>query len=66
MCSFVGLWNIVQFFLDPITKDKVKPCYNAAAVAEYIDLEYLPESMGGTSTFEPPDVEDLPESALED
>jgi hypothetical protein len=57
-----GLWNIIQYFLDPVTKEKVKPCYSASEVASYIDPKYLPASMSGTSTFALPELEDIPES----
>jgi hypothetical protein len=52
-----GIWNIVKYFLDPVTQDKVKPCYNASAVASFIDPIYLPESMDGTCSYILPDIE---------
>lgn len=58
----VGLWNVIQYFLDPVTKEKVKPCYYASDVAKYIDPKYLPETMSGTCTYTVPDVEDMPEA----
>jgi hypothetical protein len=53
----------VQYFLDPVTKDKVKPCYSPSEVTKYVDPQFLPLSLSGTSTFTVPDYEDLPESA---
>ena len=40
-------------------------CYKASDVAEFIDPEYLPESLSGFCTFTVPDVEDIPESPAE-
>lgn len=48
---FYGLWNIIKFFLDPVTQSKVKPVIYLAGVQEFVDDEYIPVSMGGTCTY---------------
>lgn len=55
---FYGMWNIAQFFLQPSTREKVCPQLSPQGCFQYIDPMYLPETMGGTSTYEP-DVDKL-------
>ena len=49
---FTGLWNIVKWFLDPVTQAKVKPVLYLAGVQEFVDDEFIPRSMGGECDFE--------------
>ncbi len=49
---FTGLWNVVKWFLDPVTQAKVKPVLTLAGVQEFIDDEFIPVSMGGECDFE--------------
>lgn len=48
---FVGLWNIIKWFLDPVTQAKIQPVLYLAGVQEFIDDEYIPISMGGLLNF---------------
>lgn len=57
---FTALWNVIRWFLDPVTQDKVKPVLTLAGVQEFIDDEYIPCSMGGECHYEF-DAADLPE-----
>lgn len=49
---FWSLWNVVKWFLDPVTRDKVTPVMYFSGVQEYIDDEYIPVSMGGKCSYE--------------
>jgi len=49
---FWSLWNIVKWFLDPVTRQKVLPCVYFIGVQEHIADEHIPISMGGKSTYE--------------
>ena len=57
---FTAVWNVVRWFLDPVTQDKVKPVLTLAGVQEFIDDVYIPSSMGGACNYEF-DAADLPE-----
>lgn len=48
---FYGLWNMIKWFLDPVTQSKVQPMLALSGVQQYIDNEYIPSSMGGGSDF---------------
>lgn len=48
---FYGLWNIVRWFLDPVTQAKIKPVLTFAGVQEFIDDEWIPVSMGGKDDY---------------
>ncbi len=64
---FYGIWSIAQYFLDPVTKEKVKPCYYLTNVEEFIDPSYIPVAMGGKCEYEfnPNDyVDPYPEEAI--
>lgn len=50
---FYGMWNIVQWFLDPVTRQKVCPVMTQAGVLQYISPDYVSHEVGGTSTYEP-------------
>ncbi len=50
---FYGMWNVVQWFLDPVTRQKVCPVMTQAGVLQYIDPSYVPHEVGGTSTYDP-------------
>jgi len=49
---FYGIWNIVKWFLDPVTQEKVQPVLALSGVQQYIDNKYIPVDMGGECTYE--------------
>ena len=49
---FYGLWNVIKWFLDPVTQSKVAPVIYQSGVASYIDPEHIPVHLGGTSDYE--------------
>ncbi len=49
---FWSLWNIIKWFLDPVTQAKVQPMMYFSGVQEFINDEYIPKNMGGKSEFE--------------
>ena len=55
---FYTVWNIIKWFLDPVTQHKVQPVLTLAGVTEFIDPQYIPVHMGGESryTFDPEDI----------
>jgi len=57
---FWTVWNIVKIFLDPVTRNKVKPCMYFYGVQEHIADEHIPVHMGGKCTyqFSPDDYQD--------
>jgi hypothetical protein len=57
---FYGIWNLVQYFLHPTTREKVCPQMSTQGCLQFVDPEYLPVTMGGTSTYEP-DIENIEE-----
>jgi hypothetical protein len=64
---FYTLWNIGKWFIDPVTREKVKPMLQFRGVEEFIDRKYIPCEMGGDCDFvyNPDDYEDvdtIPES----
>jgi len=64
---FYGIFQVVSLFLDPVTKNKVKPVMYLSGVQEYIADEHIPEVMGGCSTFKfnPDDcVDPYPEDVI--
>jgi hypothetical protein len=64
---FYGIWSLVSVFLDPVTRDKVKPVMYLSGVQEFVEDQYIPSEMGGKSTytFNPADFEDpYPEEAI--
>jgi hypothetical protein len=65
---FWTLWNIVKFFLDPVTRNKVRPCMYFSGVQEVIADEHIPASMGGKANhpFNPSDYADpYPQDVIE-
>jgi hypothetical protein len=42
---FYGIWNIVKWFLDPVTQAKVQPMLALSGVQQYIDDEYIPKDL---------------------
>lgn len=48
---FYGIWQVVQLFVDPVTKEKVKPVMYLSGVTEFIDIENVPAIMGGKDEF---------------
>jgi len=59
---FYGLWNIVKWFLDPVTANKVQPHGYLTGVQEFIADDNIPNHMGGECTFNfnPDDFQDPP------
>jgi hypothetical protein len=57
---FYGIWNIAQYLLLPTTREKVSPQISSQGCLQYVEPQYLPVSMGGTSTYEP-DIENIEE-----
>ncbi|RYH28511.1 hypothetical protein EON65_11905 [archaeon] len=57
---FWSLFNIVKWFFDPVTRNKISPVVYLAGVQEFIAEEHIPASMGGKSTyvFNPDDYPD--------
>jgi hypothetical protein len=49
---FYGIWQVVQLFMDPVTREKVKPVMYLSGVQEFIADEHIPKSMGGQSDYE--------------
>lgn len=62
---FYSVWNIVKWFLDPVTRAKVNPCMRLNGVRGYIADEFIPVSMGGSCTYEF-DADDYPEMSYEE
>jgi hypothetical protein len=58
---FYTLWNIGKWFLDPVTRDKVKPIMYLEGVEEYVDRRYIPKNMGGdrNEIFDPDSYPEL-------
>jgi len=48
---FWGIWQVVQLFLDPVTRDKVKPVMYLSGVQEYISIDSIPAVMGGNMDY---------------
>lgn len=48
---FYTIWNLIKWFLDPVTQDKVKPVLTLAGVQEFIADEFIPLHMGGQSDY---------------
>ena len=57
---FWSLWKVAQFFLDPITRDKVKPLVYQSAIREYVPSEHILSHLGGEGNYEY-DHTDLPD-----
>lgn len=49
---FYGIWQVVQIFMDVVTREKVKPVMYLSGVQEFIDDEHIPKCMGGKSEYE--------------
>jgi len=61
---FYGIWNIVKWFLDPVTQAKVQPMLALSGVQQYINDEYISRDLGGECDFEfDPDLFPDPYSA---
>jgi hypothetical protein len=46
-----GLWQIVKWFFDPITRDKISMLGSPEAFRDYVPNEQLMDDMGGSSGF---------------
>jgi hypothetical protein len=57
---FYGIFQLVSVFLDPVTRNKVKPVMYLSGVQEFIANEHIPAMMGGESDykFNPDDFEE--------
>lgn len=42
---FYGIWNIVKWFLDPVTQGKVQPMLALSGVQQYINDEHIPRDL---------------------
>jgi len=49
---FYTIWNLIKWFLDPVTQHKVQPVLTSAGVTEFIDAQFVPKWMGGTCEYE--------------
>lgn len=49
---FYGIWQVVQLFMDPVTREKVKPVMYLSGVQEYVADEHIPKIMGGSSEYQ--------------
>jgi hypothetical protein len=49
---FRFLWNIVKVFLDPVTRNKIRPLANIEDLKQFVEPQYLLRSLGGTSDYE--------------
>ena len=49
---FYGLWNVIKWFLDPVTQSKAAPIIYQSGVQYYIDPEHIPVHLGGTCDYE--------------
>jgi hypothetical protein len=58
---FYTLWNIGKWFLDPVTRNKVKPMLQFRGVEEFVDRSQIPRDMGGDHdfTFDPESYPEL-------
>jgi hypothetical protein len=48
---FYTIWNLIKWFLDPVTQHKVQPVLTVAGVTEFIEPMYVPRYMGGECDF---------------
>jgi len=46
---FYTVFNIVKWFMDPVTRDKVTPVLYRSGLQDFIDPEVLPLPLGGTN-----------------
>ena len=49
---FYGLWNVIKWFLDPVTQSKAAPVVYQSGVTAYINPEHIPRHLGGESDYE--------------
>jgi hypothetical protein len=42
---FWSIWNVVKWFMDPVTREKIAPVYYLSGVQEYIDDDNIPAVM---------------------
>jgi hypothetical protein len=42
---FWAIWNVGKWFLDPVTRNKVKAVVTFAGVEEFVDRKWIPKSM---------------------
>jgi hypothetical protein len=55
---FYAFWNVIRWFMDPVTQEKASPVMYQSGVHEHIPPEHLPPHIGGTLDGEP-DIEEL-------
>ncbi|KAG5357368.1 CRAL-TRIO domain-containing protein [Yarrowia sp. C11] len=48
---FSGVWNIIKGWIDPNVAQKIKFTKNVQALQEYIEIDQIPEDLGGKDTF---------------
>lgn len=49
---FPPIWNIIKNWLDPVVVSKILFTKNAKDLSQYIDMEQLPEYLGGSNDIE--------------
>lgn len=49
---FYGLWNVIKWFLDPVTQSKAAPVIYQSGLQSYIDPEHLPRHLGGECDYQ--------------
>jgi hypothetical protein len=55
---FFSLWNVVKWFLDPVTRSKVIPLMHKTALQQYVAPDQLIASLGGDAEvdFDPVNI----------
>lgn len=49
---FPPIWNVIKNWLDPVVASKIVFTKSSKDLAEYIPLEYIPNELGGESSYE--------------
>ena len=61
---FWSIWKVAQLFIDPVTREKVKPVIYQSAIRDYVAPEHILSHLGGEAAFEY-DHTDLPEDPVQ-
>lgn len=62
---FSVLWSVAKHFVDESLSEAVTIITSFEDLTEYVDLQYLPDDIGGDCTFEP-DVDTLTDISIEE